>query len=99
MLRAFGRWMLDFVKGCLGIFRHGDVVGEFGVVPVNDESTEERTSPVDGDGVKCLECLDEAVGIFLADVLDPKVVDDEGENDGLGGFFPERRNFGNRGKS
>ena len=38
------------------------------------------------------------VGVFLADVLDPKVVDDEGENDGLGGVLPERRSSENRGK-
>ena len=39
------------------------------------------------------------VGVFLADVLEPKVVDDEGENDGLGGVLPEHRNSGNRGKA
>ena len=39
------------------------------------------------------------VGIFLAGVLDPKVVDDGGENDGLGGVLPERRSSRNRGES
>ena len=91
--------MLEFVKGCLDIFGYGDVAGACGVVPVNGESAEERTGPVDGDGVQFLEGLDEVVGVFLADVLDPKVVDDEGENDGLCGVFPERRSSGNRGES
>ena len=76
MLRAFGRWMLEFVKGCLEIFWHGDVAGACGVVLVNGESAEEGTGPVDGDGVHFLEGLDEVVGVFLVNVLDPKVVDD-----------------------
>ena len=99
MLRAFGRRMLDFVKGCLEIFGHGDVAGACGIVPVNGESAEERTGPVDGDGVEFLEDLDELVGIFLANVLDPKVINDEGENDGIGGVLPEHRGSGNRGKA
>ena len=36
------------------------------------------------------------VGVFLAGVLDPKVVDEEKENDGLGGVLPECRSYGNR---
>ena len=52
MLQAFGRRMLEFVKGCLEIFGHGDVAGACGVVPVNGESAEEGTSPVDEDGVQ-----------------------------------------------
>ena len=99
MLRAFGRWMLEFVKVCLEIFGHGDVTGACGIVPVNGEFAEERTGPVDGDGIQFLEGLDEVVGVFLADVLDPKVINDEGENDGLCGVLLERRGSGNRGES
>ena len=43
-----------------------------------------------------MEGLDEVAGIFLADVLYPNVVNDAGENDGLGGVLPERRSSGNR---
>ena len=81
------------------IVGHGYVAGACGVVPGNIKSTEEGTGPVDGDGVQCFEGLDEVVGILLAGVLDPKVVDNKGENDGLGGVLPERRISGNRGKS
>ena len=38
------------------------------------------------------------VGVFLANILDPKVINDEGENDGLGGVLPECRGSGNRGE-
>ena len=46
-----------------------------------------------------MEGLDEVVGVLLSDILDPKVVEDEGESDGLGGVLPERRSSGNRGES
>ena len=81
------------------IFGHRDVAGACGIVPVNSESTEEGTGPVDGYGVEFLEGLDEVVGVLLSDVLDPKVINNEGENDGLGGVLPERRGYGNRGEA
>ena len=99
MLRAFGRRMLEFEKGCLEIFGHRDVAGACGIVPVNSESAEEGTGPVDGYGIPFLEGLYEVVGVFLANVLEPKVDDDKGENDGLGGVLPESRSYGNRGES
>ena len=55
MLRALGRLMLEFVKGCLEIFGHGDVAGACHIVPVNGESAEEVTGPVDGDVIQFLE--------------------------------------------
>ena len=73
------------------IFGHGDVTGVCGVVPVNGESAEEGTSPVDGDGVEFLEGLDEVVGVLLSDLLDAEVVYDEGELYGFGVVLPQRR--------
>ena len=99
MLWAFGRRMLEFVQGCLEIFWHGDVTGACGIVTVNGKSAEEGTGPVDGDGVEFLEGLDEVVGVLFADVLDPKVINGEGEKDGLGGVIPESRGSGNRGEA
>ena len=97
MLWAFGRRMLEFVQGCLEIFWHGDVAGACGIVPVNGESADDGTGPVDGDVVEFLEGLDEVVRVLFADVFDPKVINDEGENDGLGVVLPERRGSRNRG--
>ena len=77
-MRAFVRRMLESIKGCLEIVWNGYVAGAFGVVTGNGKSTEEGTGPVDGDGIHFLEGLDEVVGVFLADVLNPKVVDYEG---------------------
>ena len=96
VLWAFGCRMLEFVQGCLEIFWHGDVAGACGIVPVNGDSAVERNSSVDGYGVEFLEALDEVVGVLFVDVLDPKVINDKGENDGLGGVLPELRGSGNR---
>ena len=89
MLREFGRQMLEFVKGCLEIFGHGDDAGACGIVPVNGESAEEGTGSVDVDGIQFLEGLDEVVGVSLANLLDPKVINDKVENDWLGGVLLE----------
>ena len=91
--------MLEFEQGFLEIFWHGIVAHACGIFPVNGESEEEGASPVDGDGVDFLEGLDEVVGVRFAYILDPKVINDEGENDGLGGVLPERRGSGHRGEA
>ena len=72
------------------IFGHGDVTGVCSVVPVDGESSEEGTSPVDRDGVEFLEGLDEVVGVLFSDVLDSKVVYNEGEEYGFGVVLPQR---------
>ena len=59
------------------IVGHGYVAGAFGIIPGNGDSTEEGTGPVNGDGVQFWEVLYEVVGVLLANIIDPKVVDDE----------------------
>ena len=73
------------------IFGHADVTGVCGIVPIDGESSEEGTSPVDGDGVEFLEVLDEVVGVLFSNVLDAKVVYNEGKKYGFGVVFPQRR--------
>ena len=81
------------------IVGRGYVAGACGVVPGNVKYTEEGNGLVNGDGVQFLEVLDEMVSVLLANILDPKVVDDEGKSDGLGGVLPECRSSDNRGES
>ena len=88
MLWAFGRQMLEFEQVCLEIFWHGYVAGACGIVPGYGESAEEGTGLFYGDGVEFLESLDDVVSVLFAYVFDPKVINDEGENDGLGGVLP-----------
>ena len=78
MLWAFGQRILEFEQGCLEIFWHRDVAGACVIVPVNGESEEEGTSPVNGDGIQFLEGLDEVVGVFFANAIDPKVINNKG---------------------
>ena len=75
------------------IFEHGDVTGVCGIVPVDGESSEEGTSPVDGYGVEFLEGLDEVVGVLFSDVLDAKVVYNDREEYGFGIVLPQRWGF------
>ena len=46
-----------------------------------------------------MEGLDEVVGVLFAYVIEPKVINDEGENDGFGGVLLERRGSGHRGEA
>ena len=81
------------------IVGHGDVTGVCGVVPVDGESVEEGTSPVNGYGVEFLEGLGEVVSNLIFDVLDAKVVYDEREKYGFGVVLPQRRGSGYRGET
>ena len=55
--------------------------------------------PVDVDGVDFLEGLDKVVGVLFVDVLDPKVVNDEGEKYGLGVVLSQRWGSGYMGET
>ena len=81
------------------IFGHGDVTGVCSVVPVDGESAEEGTNPVEGDGVEFMEVLDEVVGVLFSNVLDAKVVYNKGEEYGFGVVLPQRRGSGYRGET
>ena len=70
-----------------------------GIVPVDSDSAEDGTSPLDGDGVEFLEGLEEVVGVLFSDVLDAKVVYDEGEKYGFGVVLPQRRGSGYMGET
>ena len=75
---------------------HRDVAGVCGIVPVDGESAEYGTVPVMRDSVEYLKGLYEVVGVLFAGVLDPKVVDNEGESDVFGGVLPKRQGSGHR---
>ena len=61
----------------------------FVVVPLDGEAAVECTGPVCGDFVEGLEGGDEMLGIVFVDVLDPKVIVDEGEDDVACGVAPQ----------
>ena len=98
MLWSFGRHMFEFEQGCLEIFWHGDVKGACRKVPVNGESVEEGTNPVDGDGMQFWRSWMRWASFSLPMYLTPKSSTTKEENDGLGGVIPERWGSGNKGK-
>ena len=91
--------MLKLVEGFLDVWGHGDVKNPLVIVPINDETAIEGSSPVDGDSIVLLEQLDEMVRRVFADVLDTKIVDHKGEADVFGGMFPKGRGSRRRGSS
>ena len=70
------------------ILGHGDVTCVCDVVPVDGDSAEDGTSPVDGYGIEFLEGLDEVIGVLFSDVLDTKYVYNEGEPYEFGVVLP-----------
>ena len=50
-----------------------------GIVPISYDTTEYIYFPVDIDGVKVLEVVDEMVGVLLADIFDAKIIYYEAE--------------------
>ena len=61
---------------------HGYAESEFGAVPVEVHAGKLGAFPVLGDGVILLEDVAEVQGVALTNVLDAKIVENEGEEDG-----------------
>ena len=51
----------------------------FAVVPFEGDATIEFTSPIFFDFIVCAERSNEVVGMFFADIFDPKIIYSEGE--------------------
>ena len=91
VLRTCGGHVHEFVECAGDVAWHGDVDGAGGVVPFEGEAAIEGAGPVGGDGVLCLESVDEMLCVFGADVFDAEVVDDECESDWSSGVAEETR--------
>jgi hypothetical protein len=76
-----GFLVLETVKHVGNVLGHRNVHVFFRVIPTNSESVEERAVPVFGDGVQVLKGAEQVHSVLAADVLDAKIVDDEGEID------------------
>ena len=72
-------------KSSGNIAGHGELNSASNIVPVKVETTELVAGPVDGDVIVFGEHRQEVVSIVLANILDAKVVDNEGKHDGFGG--------------
>ena len=67
--------MLEFVKCCCNVSRHGQVDGSFDVVPFERDATVEFTSPIFSDAVVFADAVAEMISsVLLADIFDSKIV-------------------------
>ena len=60
-------------------------------VPIHVHPNVVHSSPIDGADIVLIENLSEMVGMFFADIFYAKVVDAEGEGDGVPIALPEAR--------
>ena len=81
--------MLESSQGFVTVAWYREVYLVFGVVEIQCNSAVFLALPVFVYYVEFLENLDQVVGVFLANVFDPKVIDDETETDGSSVMFPE----------
>ena len=76
--------MLETVECSCDVAREGHVDNSLGVVPLESETAVETAGPVSGDGVLGAEAVEQMFGMFFANILDAKVVDNQTEGDGSG---------------
>ena len=73
----------DFVSeadDCLGnVSCHQEMYFSTVIIPVERDSNVFGTFPIVGDGVVVVEGRHEMAGMFLADVIDARIVDEEDE--------------------
>ena len=81
--------MLEFVKCCCNVSRHGQVDGSFDIVPFERDATVEFTSPIFSDAVVFADAVAEMISVLFADILDSKIVDDKGKCDRAPFVTPE----------
>ena len=82
--------VLKLVESRANVSWHGDFNSALDVVPVERESKVQSAGPIDRNLVELLEGIDEVVSMFLADIFDSEIVNNEGESYRSGFVFPER---------
>jgi hypothetical protein len=81
MLRSGCRRDGKAMEGLLDVAGHGDVARFECVIPLDGEPKEFVAIPIGCDFVQCFEDIDEVLGIVAANILDAKIIDDEGKGD------------------
>ena len=81
MLWPFGCWVLVFVEGSLCEARNVGIECAVFVVPLEFDSQEELSFPIDGYIIVLFQGGDEMVGVYVALVFGSKVIYNEGKSD------------------
>ena len=79
ILAPSGCCVLKLVESRANVSWHGDRNSALDVVPVERESKVHSAVPINQNLVELLEGIDEVVGMFLANIFDPKIVNNEGK--------------------
>jgi hypothetical protein len=92
VLGMSGSKMLEAGKCCYDVAGHGQIADVIVIIPFACDATVKSGFPVDGNGfIVATEKVEEVVGVFFANVLNCKVVDNETEHDWAEGVAPEAR--------
>ena len=79
--------VLKLVERRANVSWHGDRNSALDVVPVERESKVQSAGPIDRNLVELLEGIDEVVSMFLADIFDSEIVNNEEKVTGLDSCF------------
>jgi hypothetical protein len=82
VLRAEWLIVAETFEGFADVVRHGEIACACCVIPGECDATVEAAGPVCGGFVEEAKSGEYVFGMFLADVFDSKVVNNEGEGDG-----------------
>ena len=88
-IRRFGVRDFEAFESPGHIAWHGKQDSAIDVIPVKVEAAEFISGPVKFDSVMFGKGGNEEIGIGFADILDTKVINDEGKHDGAGGVHKE----------
>ena len=81
--------VVELLEGFCHIIQHGEVHLPFGLVPIECDANVPFTCPISGDRVVLLEDSKEVICMFVAGVLDSKIVDHKGKLDEAPFVAPE----------
>jgi hypothetical protein len=80
--------MLEFLEGSCDISGHRQCDCSLDIIPFKADATVECAIPVCGDGIRFRQALDQMFSMFLSDIFDTKIIDNQGEGDGTGVMLP-----------
>ena len=83
--------MLEFVEGFINLAWYLYVYMFLFLIPLDGEFRIQFPFPIDCDFVSFLDCSDEIICMLISNILDSKVIDNEGGGYGYGFLVPESR--------
>ncbi len=86
-----GGGVLEALESIFDVLWHREMHLLARVIPLNGESTVSFSFFFDRALIIFLDCLQEVLGVLFSDVFDSKIVDDQGERNGMPLVLPQTR--------